>query len=292
LEPIVTIAKILAPVTGSDADAVVLATAFAMAKSLQAHVEVLFIHPDPREAVPVTNMPMSPMVIQELVDTAEELRKVAVQAAKAFLADAAGKANVRIVKTPIRSETVTASYREVSGHFPQRITDASRLSDLVVFPPMARADDRELHDGFVQVLTKSNRAVLLCGKAAPETIGTKVAIGWDGGVAAQHALVAAVPILQHASHVELLAVYKLAAGEARVSEAKEYLGLQGIKTSEVIVEKTPEPIGDTLLEVAMNDGCDLLVVGGYGHSQLRESIFGGVTADLASQGKLPVLMVH
>ena len=287
-----TIAKILAPVTGSDADAVVLATAFAMAKPFHAHVEVLFIHPDPREAVPVTNMPMSPIVVQELVDAAEVLRKAAAQAAKASLADAAEKASVRIVKSPVRSEAVTASYREVSGHFPQRIADASRLADLVVFPPMTRADSRELHDGFVQVLTKSKRAVLLCGKTAPEAIGTKVAIGWDGGAAAEHALVVAVPILQRAGAVELLAVYRMAAGEARVNDAKEYLGLQGIKTSEVFVEHTPKPIGETLLEVAMNDGCDLLVVGGYGHSQLRETFFGGVTADLASQAKLPILMVH
>ena len=57
-----SIVKILAPVTGANRDSIVLATAFALAKPSNAHVEVLFIYPDSREAIPVTEMPMSPTI--------------------------------------------------------------------------------------------------------------------------------------------------------------------------------------------------------------------------------------
>lgn len=131
-----SIVKILAPVTGSDRDLVVLATAFALAKPFDAHVEALFIHPDSREAVPVTEMPMSPSIIQELVDTAEEVRKTASKTAKAALAHCAGAAGVKIVGTPCKSDGVSASYRELTGHLPEKLEEASRLADVIVFPPI------------------------------------------------------------------------------------------------------------------------------------------------------------
>jgi len=287
-----SIVKIIAPVTGSSRDAVVLATAFALAKPFNAHVEALFIYPDSREAIPVTEMPMSPMIVQELVDTAEEVRKRASKAAKAALADSAGAAGVKIVGAPCKSDGVCASYRELTGHLPKRIEDAARLADLIVFPPISNSDNPEVQDAFVQVLTKSERAIVLCAEAAPRTIGSNVGIGWDGGLAAARALVAAIPILEKAEKVELLTVGRGANGTRRLQDAKEYLALHGVKATERAIEQGPRGIGEALLASAANDGCDLLVVGGYGHSRLGESIFGGVTVHLVSHPKLPMLMVH
>jgi nucleotide-binding universal stress UspA family protein len=286
------IVKILAPVTGSERDSVVLATAFALAKPFNAHVEALFVHSDPREAIPVTEMPLSPVIVQELVDAAEEMRKNASRAAKASLADAAGKASVKIVETPARSDVVTASYREVAGYLPDCIANAAMLSDLVVFPPVVHSDNPDTHAAFVHVLTKSERAILLCAERPRETIGSNVAVGWDGGLAGAHALVAAVPILEKAGKVELLTVRQFAAGDRHLRDAKEYLGLHGIEAIQTLIEPHALSIGEALLDSATRDGCDLLVVGGYGHSRLRESIFGGATAHLASHPTMPILMVH
>ena len=47
-----------------------------------------------------------------------------------------------------------------------------------------------------------------------------------------------------------------------------------------------------MLETAADDGCDMLVAGGYGHSRLMESIFGGVTEHIVSHPKIPVFMMH
>ena len=58
------------------------------------------------------------------------------------------------------------------------------------------------------------------------------------------------------------------------------------------VERGERNVAEVLLETAANDGCDMLVAGGYGHSRLMESIFGGVTEHIVSHPKIPVLMVH
>ena len=52
------------------------------------------------------------------------------------------------------------------------------------------------------------------------------------------------------------------------------------------------PVSDMLVDAATGSGYDLLVVGGYGHSRLMESIFGGVTEGIVSHAELPILMVH
>ena len=286
------IVKILAPITGSNRDTVVLATAFALAKAHNAHVEALFVYPDPREAVPITEMPMSPAIVQELVDTAEEMKENAAKAAKASLVDTADKAGARIISTPEKSDFVTVSYRPVMGHLPECIEDAAKFADLVVFPPLAHSDSPAVHDAFVLVLTKSERAIVLCAETPPESIGSNVAIGWDGGLAAAHALTAAIPILEKATKVELLEVGHFPADRQRVREAREYLALHGIEISVNAIERGQRAVGEVLLEAAVKNGCDLLIVGGYGHSRLRESIFGGVTLHLVSHPKIPILMVH
>ena len=71
------LAKILAPLTGTPRDEIVLATAYAAAKPFNAHVAALFIHPDPRLAVPFVGVPVSPDVVQDIVNASEEIAKTA-----------------------------------------------------------------------------------------------------------------------------------------------------------------------------------------------------------------------
>ncbi len=287
-----SIVKILVPVTGSPRDAVALATAFRMAKPFAAHVEVLFVHRDPREAIPYSEVPLSPQVVQSIVDSAQELRNRASQAARLSFSAAAAEADVKTMDMPARIGTATASYRETPGHLGQVVADAAILSDLVAFPPVTGADSTEVHDAFVRVLTKVGRPVLLSPEKKPEHIGRRVAIGWDGRSAAAKALVAALPVLEKADATELLSIGPSSADARSIGDARNYLAFHEIRCSERIVERGARPVADALLDAACAGGFDLLVVGGYGHSRLVESIFGGVTEDIVSHPVIPILMVH
>jgi nucleotide-binding universal stress UspA family protein len=287
-----SILKIVVPVTGSKRDGVALRTAFAAARPFNAHVAALFVHPDARESIPYVGVPLSPQVIQDVVDSMEQIAIAAAKSARATLAAAADEAQVRILAAPERNGAVTASYAEKTGHFVSCLEEAALLCDLIVFPPIGHGDNPDLHDGFTRILTKSERPVLLSPEAAPAFLGRRIAFGWDGGMAAAHALTAALPYLTKAESVHVLSIRRTHRNTGDIDAVKSYLALHGIAAVADIVEGGVRAGSDLLLQHALQNGCDLLVIGGYGHSRLLETMLGGVTQRIASQPALPVLMMH
>jgi nucleotide-binding universal stress UspA family protein len=75
-------------------------------------------------------------------------------------------------------------------------------------------------------------------------------------------------------------------------EITHYLERQGIAAETIDVDANAEGIAATLLAVAETHGCDLVVAGAYGHSRLREVLFGGVTRTLFRFSRLPLLLSH
>ncbi len=287
-----SIAKLLVPVTGSKRDETAIRTAFAAARPFNAHVQVLFVHADPRDTIPYLGAPMSPQLLQDLIDGAAEIAKAASKSARGALAVAAEDARVRIIAAPEKSDGVTASYSEMTGYLPNVLADAVLLSDLVVFAPVGHGDNPEVHEGLVRMLTKSAKPILLSPETAPAALGRKIAVGWDGGTAAAHALCAAIPYLKRAESVHIFSFGRIHRAQADVAAAKTYLALHGIDASLNTVAEPQRAIGDLLVSGAANCGCDLIVIGGYGHSRLIEAMFGGTTQRIVSQPKLPVFMMH
>ena len=285
-----SIAKIIAPLTGTARDAAVLTTAYVAAKPHNAHVVGLYVHPDPRLALPYTGAPISPEVVQEIVDAADEINRQTAKVARATFAEKAAAAGVEIVVAPKDKERATCSFREVEGFFPRCVADASRLSDLVVFGPIAPVDGPDLADAFVETLVKIGRPVLL-GTQTPKSLTGKVMIAWDGSPAASRAVVSAMPFLEKADKIVLLSCCK-ASQKLGIGEVEEYLALHGLGCTEEAVDPGRRGIGETLLDAALKGGADLLVMGGYGHSQLGEIVFGGVTQHVRWHASLPVLMIH
>jgi nucleotide-binding universal stress UspA family protein len=287
-----SILKIVVPVTGSKRDGVALRTAFAAARPFNAHVAALFVHPDVRESIPYVGVPLSPQVIQDLVDTAEQIASAAAKSARATLAATADEAGVRLLAASERIDAVTASYVEKTGHFVNCLEEAALLCDLIVFPPIGHGDNPDVHDGFTRILTKSHRPVLLSPETAPAQLGRRIAFGWDGGIAAAHALTAALPYLTKAESVHVLSIRRTQEKPCDIEAVKSYLALHGIAAVADIIENGAGARSDLLLQHALQSNCDLLVMGGYGHSRMLETMLGGVTQRIASQPILPVFMMH
>jgi len=285
-----SIVKISVPITGADRDVMALSTAFQMARAFNAHVEVLFIQRDPRDVVVYATMTLRPEITENVINAEIELQEAASLAAQRNFSNAAADCGVRIMDVPSRIGAATANYRAVTGHLGQVMADAALLSDLVVFPPIVKGDD--LHNAFLQVLLKVGRPVLLSARGKPAHIGQRVAIGWDGRSAAAKALVAALPILEKAETAQLVTIGPLSGNECSIEDARKFLALHEIRCSELIIERGSRPVSETLVDAATASGYDLLVVGGYGHSRLAESIFGGVTEGIVSHAELPILLVH
>ena len=287
-----SIAKILAPVTGGPRDATVLANAIAAARPFNAHVVAFLVRPDLSETLAFFTDGVSGVVVDEVVKATQDAGDEAAKRIQATLEAVCNDASVERVRAPIRTDRVTLSVREVQGNLGDQLTAAARLADLVVFGPMREGDQAGLAEAFVQVLVETDKPVLRVSDQVPTIFARRVAIGWDGKSAAAQAMSAAIPYLQRADGVEILSVQRAPLKPDAAAGVADYLRLHGIACTERLVDAGSRRIGQALLDSAAEGNADLLVVGGYGRGRLRESLIGGVTRHVIARAEIAVFMVH
>ena len=284
-------AKILAPVCGADRDAVTVATAIEAARPFNSHIEVLFVHPDPCEAVPQVGVPFSGEVISEIIGGQEQYARAAEKSAHAHLKKVCGERDVRILKAPSLTGAVTCSFREEIGFLPAVVAQRARMSDLVVFPPLRLPGFVDLIQAFLMVLTAVQRPVLVCTESPPERMSRSVALAWDGSKAAARSVMAALPFLRGAEKVHVLEIQEPRSPACSI-DVREYLALHGVACTRKQLRLGAPSVGDMIAYEAAHMGADLLVMGGYGHSHLRETFFGGATSDVLERAAMPVFLAH
>lgn len=286
------IAKVLVPVTGTGRDAALLQYAFLAAQPFNAHVTAYFVRPDLAEALALFSDGASGVVVDEIVRATRDAGDEAAKRVEAALATACAGSAVQRVDAPIRSDRVTVSLREVQGNFGDQLALEARLSDLVVFGPIRESDQAGLAEAFVQVLVDTDRPVLRATDEVPARFARRIAIGWDGKKAASQAVIAAIPFLKKAEHVEILSIQRPPLTPEATIGLREYLSLHGVHATERLIDAGTRRIGEALLQAAKQDNSDLLVIGGYGRGRLRESLIGGVTRHVIAHADVAVFMVH
>jgi len=116
---------------------------------------------------------------------------------------------------------------------------------------------------------------------------------WDGSRTAARAIGDAMPFLERAKVVDLVTVTEeRKAEEPGGLSMSDHLARHGIKANVKRLTKGDLAIQDVILSYAADSGADFMVMGGYGHSRLREFILGGVTRGILSEMTVPVLMSH
>lgn len=127
------------------------------------------------------------------------------------------------------------------------------------------------------------------------SFGAKIVIGWNESREASRAIQDAMPLLQQASHVEAMCVnYKGEQEAVDVSDISPYLTRRGVNNSFklAVTDDHLDSAEKVLHARAVENSADLIVVGGYGHTRLREIILGGVTRFLTKHSTVPVLFSH
>lgn len=120
-----------------------------------------------------------------------------------------------------------------------------------------------------------------------------VAIAWDGSRAAAGALGDAGSFLETASKVSIISVVdEKPIDKNAATDLAAKFALSGVAADVHVVEALGRSIGDAIQFKAVELRADLLVMGGFGHSRLREFVLGGATSDVLSNAMLPVLMSH
>jgi nucleotide-binding universal stress UspA family protein len=122
----------------------------------------------------------------------------------------------------------------------------------------------------------------------------RIGICWDGSRLAARAMRDAAPFLARAEEIVIITINEADAvpSEASASNLARHLGRRGLSTRTASFSAPRADIQPTILSLAADEGLDLLVMGGYGHSRWQERILGGVTRAMLEAMTVPTLMSH
>jgi nucleotide-binding universal stress UspA family protein len=285
---------ILVDLQGTKQDVSVLATALQVARLFGAHLDCVYVMPDAAALLPpagAVEMDTAALIAGSLEVLQRQAADMGAQARKTF------KEFVRTHDIPDAQPAagVSAAFRELSGDPREKLVAQSRLHDLTVMEGGAQ-DDALLRTNLGDMIVSSGKPVVLAPSQAPATPFSKIAVAWKDCPEAARAIVAAMPILKRAHRIVILTAnedvkHPCACLDSYESVANS-LRVHGAHVECHYVLPAGRSVPDAILESARAIGADLLVMGAYGHSRLREFVFGGFTQRVLHGTEIPVFLFH
>lgn len=284
------IRKVLLPLTGTAAGAAALATAWMAARMFRAHLECLHVRLDSRQVAPLAGEGLSGAMIEEMMQASERESGERANAARALFDRFVAQHGIAADPAPSQAPEATAGFVAVVGREDDTVAQLARLADLTVVPHPEADEDLSSSDALHAVLFDSGRPVLIAPQTAPATLGSRIAVAWNGTAESTAALMAARPWLRQAQAVRVLASDEYYRRGPRAPALLEYLALHGIAAEVERFGSIDRDVGAGLLAAARAFEADLLTMGAYSHSRIRQLILGGVTRHVLEHATLPVIM--
>jgi nucleotide-binding universal stress UspA family protein len=183
----------------------------------------------------------------------------------------------------------TARWSSVEGLADPVLGTEGRRADFVVVARPARGDEEPTRRAFHAALFRTERPVLVVPPGRVAAFGKRVAIAWRDDIRAAKAVLPALRCLGRAEQVHVLTGVRPGAAQPGLPQI---LIDHGIRAELHLLPIGPGAFGQVLLEKAHELGADMLVMGAYAHSPLREALLGGVTRYMLAHADLPMLMRH
>ena len=171
---------------------------------------------------------------------------------------------------------------------------SARYADLVVAAQPEPGDGRASSLAGELVLSVGRPVLFVPYAGRFPAVGKRVLVAWNASREAARAVSDALPLLARADSVQLVAFDPASAdhGEVPAADVALYLARHGVKATAARQSAPGLDIGSQILSRAADTGADLVVMGGYGHSRLRELVLGGATRSMLEAMTVPVLMSH
>jgi len=175
------------------------------------------------------------------------------------------------------------------------MAEYARLKDLTIVP--ISTDDDDVNEWYAETIAfRSGRPVLVVPEnlAQPGFKLDSVAVAWDYSRTAARAVADAIPLLQRAKSVRIVTVTheKVFDASRATYELATHLSRHGVSVTVDEIDAAGRDIGTVLTQFVVANKIDLLVMGAYGHSRLREFILGGATKSMMAKPPVPVFLSH
>ncbi len=243
---------------------------------LNAPVDALVIKRDPRDAIPMVGEGLSGDLVQQIMDQAEADASAAAAAAKAVFDGWPASAN--------------ASLTEAMGHVADVLGQAGRVHGLTVLPCGAQNDS--VTEAIDTALFQTGRPALVAPLHEVESLGKRVAIFWNDSAEAAKAVWGALPFLRQAETVTAFAVNEGFDANAALARLTDGLKRAGVTANAVSLPANNDSAAMQLVDAAAAMNADLVVMGAFTHSRLRELVLGGVTQSMLQGLARPTLLAH
>lgn len=283
---------ILTVLDGGSADSVCLQAARFCAEPSDGHVDVFHVRLDPRSYVDFTGDAMTGDAYAQLLDSLEQDVTAAAKRARTAFDDWVEATGVKLADTPAATPGVSASWREQTGVTEALVAREGRLADLIVLPNAVDSDDSRRERAIERAIFDSGRPLLLVPGGRDFKPIRHVVVLWNASAQSARAVEGVLPLLAQAETVDVMWVDEDLEEDSVQTGLSRYLAWHGIESSTVRQKPDDRLIGETLLEEAEKRGADLVVMGAYTHSRLREFVLGGVTQHVLENVAVPVLLAH
>lgn len=287
-----TVRRILCHVDGGSDSPATLATALRVGESLAACVEVFHAELDPQYAVPLAADGMTATMIEEIVQTVESESSRRSEQARQVYRELVEEAGVPTV--PAGGEVpdgFAVTFATVRGREHELVAQRGMLYDLLVLSRRHGEGEPPATPTLETAIMESGRPILVAPQRAPDVLGKHVAVAWRATVPGVHALAGALPMLARAEGVTVVTVEE-GHGDVDPGDLVGYLGFHGVRATAKSVKAGGREAGQAILEEAAGAGTDMLVMGAYAHSRLRQLILGGVTSTVLRSADMPLLLAH
>ncbi len=286
-----TIRTILVCVGSTDVSRVLLKSAFHIARNIGAHLQVLHVISDPRETIPLLGEGMSVAMIDDMTRLAEDECNKRAQLARAHYDACQAEFSAPVTDNPL-AEGFSVSWTEAGGREDEVLAQYGRLADLII---VSRPSD-EAEVGHTLMLNaalfESGRPALVVPPEGVEHVGRNVVVSWNGSAQSSRAVSSALPVLRNAESVTIFTIESPQTSGHSSTGMAEYMAYHGIKCSLKTLTGSGTSVGEALLKEADDIGADLIVMGAYTHSRMRQLILGGVTRCVLETSTVPLFMAH
>lgn len=177
------------------------------------------------------------------------------------------------------------------------VADHARFSDLVVLRKPYGEGRRAEEEAVIEAALFSGGAPVLVTPSSglPEPFARRILLAWNQGHESLRAARAALPFLKAADAVDITVIDPPSNGPERSDPGgplSQMLARHGVKPEVSVLARTMPRTSDVISRHVRDMGADLIVMGAYGHSRLREAILGGTTRNMLEMAEVPVFMAH